>query len=100
MKELYSFDGRINRKTFWCRGIIILILLIADYVGFFVLVTFVTGTELAEMVMMITAMILLAPVYLILGWAGMANAGKRVMGTLPIRAKSTRKYLLMANRRH
>ena len=27
MQELFSFDGRINRKTFWFRGIIILILI-------------------------------------------------------------------------
>ena len=70
MQGLFSFDGRINRKTFWCRGIIILILLIADYVGFVVLLTFVTSAELAQMAMMIIAMILLTSVYLI--WDGRA----------------------------
>ena len=39
MKELFSFDGRINRKTFWFRGVIILILIGAIYAGILGLAT-------------------------------------------------------------
>ena len=88
MKELFSFDGRINRKTFWFRGVIILILIGAVYAGMFGLATAVPliGVALVESGLFSTSLaatlgiiilIVLYLISLILAWACMAIAIKR-----------------------
>jgi uncharacterized membrane protein YhaH (DUF805 family) len=89
MKELFSFDGRINRKTFWFRGVIILILIGAVYAVFLGLATAI-GVALVEVTgesglvrtplvaaLVIVPFVVLYLVLLILAWAGMATAIKR-----------------------
>lgn len=85
MKELFSFDGRINRKTFWCRAIVILILIgiaCAGILGLatgFVELTGETGAlDCPPMTLFLAiAVIVLYLIVLVLVWAGMSTAIKR-----------------------